>query len=137
MIPCIIAVTSVDAVQACKARRNTGCVGRGTLARSVAAGGTLGSLPAAARPRGCRPRARAAGPGYARRYGKSSAGRYERARARRQWTKPELFKRWWVPKSMGISLLSCDMDVRAGGKYRLVFGSDASSSMEFFGSYIE
>ena len=31
------------------------------------------------------------------------------------WTKPELFKRWWVPKSMGMSLLSCEMDVRAGG----------------------
>ena len=40
------------------------------------------------------------------------------------WTKPELFKRWWVPKSMGMSLLSCEMDVRVGGKYRLVFGHD-------------
>jgi uncharacterized protein YndB with AHSA1/START domain len=53
------------------------------------------------------------------------------------WTKPELFKRWWVPKSMGISLLTCEMDVRAGGKYRLVYGSDASTQMEFFGRYIE
>ncbi len=49
------------------------------------------------------------------------------------WTNPELFKRWWVPKSMGMSLLSCEMDVRVGGKYRLVFGQ----SMEFFGRYIE
>ena len=38
------------------------------------------------------------------------------------WTKPELFKRWWVPKSIGMSLLSCEMDVRVGGTYRLVFG---------------
>jgi uncharacterized protein YndB with AHSA1/START domain len=55
------------------------------------------------------------------------------------WTKPELFKRWWVPKSAGISLLSCELDVRAGGKYRLVFavGNDASKQMEFFGRYIE
>jgi uncharacterized protein YndB with AHSA1/START domain len=53
------------------------------------------------------------------------------------WTKPELFKRWWVPKSTGVSLLSCEMDVRVGGKYRLVFGNDASKPMEFFGSYIE
>jgi uncharacterized protein YndB with AHSA1/START domain len=53
------------------------------------------------------------------------------------WTKPELFKRWWVPKSIGISLLSCEMDVRVGGKYRLVFGNDASNAMEFFGRYIE
>ena len=53
------------------------------------------------------------------------------------WTKPELFKRWWVPKSMGMSLLSCEMDVRVGGKYRLVFGVDGSKAMEFFGKYIE
>ena len=43
------------------------------------------------------------------------------------WTKPELFKQWWVPKSMGMFLRSCEMDVRAGGTYRLVFGHDAST----------
>jgi uncharacterized protein YndB with AHSA1/START domain len=53
------------------------------------------------------------------------------------WTKPELFKRWWVPKSIGATLLSCELDARTGGKYRLVFGSDASKPMEFFGRYIE
>jgi uncharacterized protein YndB with AHSA1/START domain len=53
------------------------------------------------------------------------------------WAKPELFKRWWVPKSMGMSLLLCDMDVRAGGKYRLVFGLNGSKVMEVFGRYIE
>ena len=53
------------------------------------------------------------------------------------WTKPELFKRWWVPKSMGMSLVSCEMDVRVGGKYRLVFGHDASQTMAFFGTYVE
>jgi uncharacterized protein YndB with AHSA1/START domain len=53
------------------------------------------------------------------------------------WTRPELFKRWWVPKSVGVSLLSCDMDVRVGGKYRLAFGTDASTAMEFFGRYTE
>ncbi len=52
------------------------------------------------------------------------------------WTKPELFKRWWVPKSMGMSLLSCEMDVRAGGKYRLVFGMNGAV-MEVFGKYTE
>ena len=50
------------------------------------------------------------------------------------WTKPELFKRWWVPKSMGMSLLSCEMDVRVGGRYRLEFEPDA---MAFFGTYLE
>jgi uncharacterized protein YndB with AHSA1/START domain len=55
------------------------------------------------------------------------------------WTKPELFKRWWIPKSFGFSLLSCDMDVRKGGSYRLVFAmpSDPSQSMAFFGTYVE
>ena len=53
------------------------------------------------------------------------------------WTKPELIKRWWVPKSMDMSLLSCEMDVRVGGKYRFVFGQGASKPMAFFGRYIE
>ena len=54
------------------------------------------------------------------------------------WTKPELFKRWWVPKSFGLTLLSCEMDVRVGGGYRLEFGHPASEQpMAFFGSYIE
>jgi uncharacterized protein YndB with AHSA1/START domain len=53
------------------------------------------------------------------------------------WTKPELFKRWWVPKSMGMSLLSCEMDVRVGGSYRLEFDLGDSKSMAFFGRYIE
>ena len=52
------------------------------------------------------------------------------------WTKPELFRQWWVPKSMGMSLLSCEMDVRVGGRYRLVFGHEGST-MEFFGRYLE
>jgi len=53
------------------------------------------------------------------------------------WTKPELFMRWWAPKSMGVPLLSCEMDVRVGGGYRLAFGHDASQSMAFFGKYLE
>jgi uncharacterized protein YndB with AHSA1/START domain len=52
------------------------------------------------------------------------------------WTKPELFKRWWVPKSYGLTLLSCEMDVRVGGKYRLVF-RHGDSTMDFFGTYRE
>src|ERR1700737_260264 len=53
------------------------------------------------------------------------------------WTKPELFKRWWAPKSSGASLLSCEMDVRVGGGYRIEFGHEASKSMAFFGRYLE
>src|SRR6185369_16950240 len=53
------------------------------------------------------------------------------------WTKPELFKQWWVPKSAGMFLRSCELDVRVGGTYRLVFGEDASKTMAFFGRYLE
>src|SRR4026208_465629 len=54
------------------------------------------------------------------------------------WTRPELFKRWWVPKSTGMSLLSCEMDVRVGGTYRLVFRHAAfPGPMAFFGRYLE
>ena len=49
------------------------------------------------------------------------------------WTRPELFKQWWLPKSMGMTLVSCEMDVRTGGKYRLGFGD----GMDFFGRYLE
>src|SRR5512147_2481969 len=52
------------------------------------------------------------------------------------WTRPELFRQWWVPKSMGMSLLSCEMDVRVGGKYRLEF-AHADSRAAFFGTYKE
>src|ERR1043166_1555401 len=52
------------------------------------------------------------------------------------FTKADLLKRWWVPKSMGMTLLSCEVDARVGGKYRLVF--DASPEpMAFFGTYVE
>jgi uncharacterized protein YndB with AHSA1/START domain len=50
------------------------------------------------------------------------------------WTRPELFTRWWLPKSMDMSLRSCAMDVRVGGKYRLEFEPDG---MAFFGTYLE
>jgi len=53
------------------------------------------------------------------------------------WTRPELLKRWWAPKSTGVSLLSCEADVRVGGTYRFVFGHDASKTMAFFGKYLE
>ena len=53
------------------------------------------------------------------------------------WTKPELFKQWWVPKSLGMTLRSCELDVRVGGRYRIEFGRDASESMAFIGKYIE
>ena len=53
------------------------------------------------------------------------------------WSRPELFRKWWVPRSMGMTLRSCEMDVRTGGKYRLVFGDDPANAMAFFGRYLD
>lgn len=53
------------------------------------------------------------------------------------FTRPELFKQWWVPKSIGSALLSLEQDVRVGGGYRLVFDLGESKTMDFFGKYIE
>jgi uncharacterized protein YndB with AHSA1/START domain len=49
------------------------------------------------------------------------------------WSNPELFQRWWIPKSMGMTLRSCEMDVRTGGTYRLSFGE----GVDFFGRYLD
>ena len=54
------------------------------------------------------------------------------------WTRPELLKRWWAPKSFGVSFISCEADVRAGGSYRFVFGHPSSEQpMAFFGRYLD
>ena len=53
------------------------------------------------------------------------------------WTKPELLRRWWVPKSCGITLLSCEVDARVGGTYRLVFGHGDAEPVAFHGRYLE
>jgi uncharacterized protein YndB with AHSA1/START domain len=53
------------------------------------------------------------------------------------WTRPELLARWWAPRSLGVTLFSCEADLRVGGKYRYVFGREASQSMAFSGVYKE
>lgn len=54
------------------------------------------------------------------------------------WTTPDLLMRWWMPKSFGITFISCEADVRTGGSYRFVFGHPESDQpMAFFGRYIE
>ena len=52
------------------------------------------------------------------------------------WSKSELFEQWWVPRSLGATLSSCELDVRTGGTYRLVFGEEPDT-MAFFGRYLE
>lgn len=53
------------------------------------------------------------------------------------WTKPELLKRWWAPASMGVTLFSCEADVRVGGRYRFAYGRDPKKPMVFSGKYTE
>jgi uncharacterized protein YndB with AHSA1/START domain len=53
------------------------------------------------------------------------------------WTKPELLKRWWAPKSLGVQLFECDSGLRVGGKYRYSFGRDPKNPEVFSGSYTE
>src|SRR5438045_3820439 len=54
------------------------------------------------------------------------------------WTKPELLMRWWAPESFGVRFVSCEADVRTGGKYRFVFSHPSSEQpLAFFGRYVE
>jgi uncharacterized protein YndB with AHSA1/START domain len=53
------------------------------------------------------------------------------------FTRAELLRRWWVPQSMGMTLLSCQVDARVGGKYRLEFDVGGAEPAAFFGTYVE
>ncbi len=53
------------------------------------------------------------------------------------WTDAGLFRQWWVPKSFGATLLSCEIDARVGGGYRLTFDTGGAEPMAFFGRYLE
>ncbi len=53
------------------------------------------------------------------------------------WSKPKLFRRWWLPRSMGMTLVSYEADIRTGGHYRLEISHRGSKPMAFFGKYIE
>jgi uncharacterized protein YndB with AHSA1/START domain len=53
------------------------------------------------------------------------------------WTKPEILKLWWAPKSLGVSLFECTSDLRVGGTYRYVFGRNPNNPEVFSGHYKE
>lgn len=59
-----------------------------------------------------------------------------RAQVFRAWSEADLFRRWWVPASVpGMALIGCEMDVRAGGTYRLEFRFGGAETMAFHGKY--
>jgi uncharacterized protein YndB with AHSA1/START domain len=53
------------------------------------------------------------------------------------WTRPEFVKRWWAPKSRGVSVVECTADVRPGGAYRYVIAQGEEMRFAFFGKYVE
>jgi uncharacterized protein YndB with AHSA1/START domain len=53
------------------------------------------------------------------------------------FSRAELLERWWVPRSMGMTLLSCEVDARVGGKYRLEFDVGGPEPVAFFGTYVD
>jgi uncharacterized protein YndB with AHSA1/START domain len=54
------------------------------------------------------------------------------------WTTPELFRQWWAPASFGVSIVSYEAEIRAGGFYRLVMNHPSlPQPMAFFGNYLE
>jgi uncharacterized protein YndB with AHSA1/START domain len=52
-------------------------------------------------------------------------------------TRPELLRRWWAPRALGVIMIEVEADVRVGGSYRYVFGHPGQPSMAFSGVYRE
>lgn len=46
-------------------------------------------------------------------------------------SKPELFEKWWVPRSVGMTLRSCDMDVPDGGSSSRLGNIQRDSAFRF------
>jgi uncharacterized protein YndB with AHSA1/START domain len=54
----------------------------------------------------------------------------------RAWTDPEAIKRWWGPDA-GDRVSLAQLDVRVGGRYRIVFGGPQGTEHEVQGVYRE
>jgi uncharacterized protein YndB with AHSA1/START domain len=52
-------------------------------------------------------------------------------------TRPELVKRWWAPRSLGVVLFAYEAEIRVGGSYRYTFGHPGQPPMAFSGVYKE
>jgi uncharacterized protein YndB with AHSA1/START domain len=55
----------------------------------------------------------------------------------RAWTDPEALKRWWGPKAVGDQVSLAQLDVRVGGRFRIVFGGSQGKDHEVQGVYKE
>ena len=54
----------------------------------------------------------------------------------RAWTDPEAIKRWWAP-TPGEPVSAAELDVRVGGRFRIVFGGPEGKEHECAGVYKE
>jgi uncharacterized protein YndB with AHSA1/START domain len=54
----------------------------------------------------------------------------------RAWTDPEAVKRWWGP-GPGEPVAVAELDVRVGGRFRIVFGGPKGTDHEVQGTYLE
>lgn len=51
------------------------------------------------------------------------------------FTKAELLRRWWAPKSLGVELHEMRSDPRVGGEYRFEFAARGNPPVAFRGVY--
>jgi uncharacterized protein YndB with AHSA1/START domain len=54
----------------------------------------------------------------------------------RAWTDAQALKQWWGP-GPGESVAVAELDVRVGGRYRIVFGGPQGTAHEVQGTYLE
>ena len=53
------------------------------------------------------------------------------------YTKPELVKRWWAPRSRGLEMVQCEADLRVGGAYVYALARGGKVVVTFTGKYLE
>ena len=54
----------------------------------------------------------------------------------RAWTDPEALKRWWGPGGPDNRVSVAELDVRIGGRFRIVFGGKEGDEHEVTGVYV-
>ncbi len=53
------------------------------------------------------------------------------------WTRPDLLKRWYAPRSHRMTVACYESDLRAGGTFRYVLRRDTGDELAFCGTYSE
>jgi uncharacterized protein YndB with AHSA1/START domain len=53
------------------------------------------------------------------------------------YTKADLVAKWWAPKKCGVEMVSCEAEVRVGGKWRYTLRNPDTEVVAFYGEYRE